>query len=112
MGLIKGITVTLINKVKIGLDAFGAPIFEERPKSVDNVLVSPTSSQEDLDTFNLLGKKAVYTIAIPKGDNNVWQDQKVQFFGETWQVIGFPQRGIEDNIPLDWNDKWMVARYG
>lgn len=111
MTRIKGITVTLINKIKVGLDAFGAPIFEEQPKSVDNVLVSPTSSQEVLDALNLLGKKAVYTMAIPKGDNNVWQDQKVQFYGETWQVIGFSQKGIEDNIPLDWNDKWMVTRY-
>jgi hypothetical protein len=65
-----------------------------------------------LDTLNLTGKKAVYTIAIPKGDEHVWEDNKVEFFGETWKVIGLPQQGIEHNIPLEWNQKWMVERYG
>lgn len=25
------------------------------------------------------------------------------FLGMSWQVIGFPQQGIEENIPLEWN---------
>lgn len=69
-------------------------------------------ASEILDTLNLTGKKAVYTIAIPKGDEHVWEDNKVEFFGETWKVIGLPQQGIEHNIPLEWNQKWMVERYG
>ncbi|WP_256126938.1 hypothetical protein [[Ruminococcus] torques] len=48
----------------------------------------------------------------PKGDKHTWKDNKVEFFGEIWKVIGFPQQGIEQNIPLEWNQKWMVERYG
>ena len=65
-----------------------------------------------LDVLNMTGKKAVYNIAIPKGDDHTWEDNRVEFFGESWRVIGFPQQGIEENIPLDWNQKWMVERYG
>lgn len=111
MAMIKGMTVTLINEIKIDADEFNHPIYKEERTSVENVLVAPAGTSEIADMFNLTGKKAVYNIAIPKGDHHVWKDQKVEFFGEVWQVIGFAQEGIEENIPLDWNQKWMVARY-
>lgn len=111
MGRIKGITVTLLNNIQSGIDAFGHPMYTEKKVIVKNVLISPLSSTEIADALNLTGKKAVYNIAIPKGDMNIWKDQKVEFFGHTWQVIGFPKRGIADNIPLEWNDIWMVADY-
>lgn len=112
MARIKGITVILLSKVQTDTDPFGAPIFEEQQIPVDNVLVAPSSVDEITTTEQLYGKKAVYTLAVPKGDEHVWQDQMVCFFGETWHVIGFPKEGIEENIPLDWNQKWMVERYG
>lgn len=109
--MIKGITVTLYEKKEAGKDPFGHQLYEEFPVDVDNILVAPASTTEILDTLNLTGKKAVYNIAIPKGDAHEWKDNRVDFFGESWRVIGFPQKGIEENIPLDWNDKWMVERY-
>ena len=112
MAMIKGITVTLYEKEKINEDPFGKLIYKETPTKVENVLVASTNTQEVLDALNLTGKKAVYTIAIPKGDKHTWKDNKVEFFGEIWKVIGFPQQGIEQNIPLEWNQKWMVERYG
>lgn len=111
MGKPKGITVTLINKIEAGKDGFGHPIYEEVRKEVDNVLVAPATTQEISDKLNLYGKKAVYNIAIPKGDTNVWEDQIVEFFGHTWQIVGFPKRGIDTNLPLDWNEIWMAAIY-
>ena len=112
MAKIKGITVTLINKVETGKDPFGKPIYEDAEILVDNVLVSPTSSDDIVNQLNLTGKKAVYTLAIPKGDANVWEDKEVRFFGERWRVFGFATQGIEELIPLDWNKKVMVERYG
>ena len=110
--MIKGIPVTLYEITVIGKDEFDHPIYQETPVTVENVLVAPVSTTEILDTLNLTGKKAVYNIAIPKGDNHTWQDCRVDFFGMSWQVIGFPQQGIVENIPLDWNQKWQVALYG
>ena len=108
---IKGITVTLINKVETGKDPFGKPIYEDMEILVDNVLVSPTSSDDIVNQLNLTGKKAVYTLAIPKGDTNTWEDQEVRFFGERWRVFGKVTQGIEELIPLDWNKKVTVERY-
>lgn len=109
--MIRGITVTLYERVTASADPFGNPIYSERPVSVKNVLVAPMSVQEVLDNLRLTGKKAVYMIAIPKGDTHQWQDNRVDFFGQSWRVIGFPQEGIEENIPLAWNQKWMVEKY-
>lgn len=109
--MFKGIPVTLYEKTETEKDEFDHPIYKETPVIIKNVLVAPASTTEILDTMNLTGKKAVYNIAIPKGDRHTWQDCRVDFFGQSWRVIGLPQQGIEKNIPLDWNQKWMVERY-
>ena len=111
MARIKGITVTLINKIETGKDPLGAPIYEDVEVEVDNVLVKPTSSEDIINRLTLTGKKAEYTLAIPKGDTNLWEDQEVIFFGKRWRVFGTEIEGIEDLIPLDWNKKVMVERY-
>jgi len=112
MEMLKGITVTLFDKIKSGVDGFGAPIYEEKAIRVKNVLVSPATSTDILESTNLYGKKAVYTLAIPKRDKHIWEDRRVDFFGESWHVFGYPTKGIDENIPLDWNMKVMVERYG
>ena len=111
MGKIKGIKVTLYEKTQIGMDGFNKAIYKEKAAEVDNVLVSPASAQETLDAVNLYGKKAVYTLAIPKGDTHDWEDCRVSFFGEDWHVFGIPLEGIECDIPLAWNKKVTVERY-
>lgn len=107
----KGITVTLISNTQTGTDSFGSPVYSETFEEIDNVLVAPSSAQEILDSTELYGKKAVYTLGIPKTDNHVWEDKCVEFFGEKWHVFGIPLQGIESLIPLSWNKKVMVERY-
>lgn len=109
--MINGITVTLYTKTQTDTDGFGDPVYTETPVDVADVLVYPSTSTEILETVNLYGKKAVYTMAIPKGDTHDWEDQKVSFFGETWRTFGIPTEGIESNIPLRWNKKVTVERY-
>jgi hypothetical protein len=111
MAMLKGITVTLINRKVVGKDPLGTPIYEDVEVEVSNVLVSPTSAEDTVNQLTLTGKKAVYTLAIPKGDTNTWEDQDVMFFGKRWKVFGPELQGIEDMIPLDWNKKVMVERY-
>lgn len=108
---IKGITVTLINKKEVDKDPFGNPIYDDVEIEVDNVLVSPVSTEDIVHTLELTGKKAVYTLAIPKGDENDWEDAEVIFFGQRWRTFGFVTQGIEHLIPGDWNKKVMVERY-
>lgn len=112
MAVIKGITVTLYEKTQTGVDDFNAPVYAETAKSIDNVLVGEPSTEDITDAWNLYGKRIAYTLAIPKGDANVWEDRKVGFFGQTFRTVGIPTQGIEENIPLDWNKKVKVERIG
>lgn len=110
--IIEGITITLIDKQEVGKDPFDNPIYEYVSILVDNVLVAPTSSDDVINQQSLTGKVAVYTLAIPKGDTHDWEDKEVEFFGQRWRTFGFPTEGIESLIPLSWNKKVMVERYG
>lgn len=106
--------MVLITKTGTGKDAFNRPITTETRTTVENVLVSPVS-QTDVAVVNELamnGKKALYQLAIPKGDTNSWEDAEVEFFGERWKTVGYSTIGMEDLIPLEWNRKVLVERYG
>lgn len=111
--MIKGIDVVLYERVKTGeTDAFGREIYTETPVTVENVLVAPASSTDVVASTQLYGKKAVYTLAIPKGDAHTWENCRVDFFGQSWRCFGFTYAGIDQNIPLAWNAKVQVERYG
>lgn len=75
------------------------------------MLISPTSSDDVVNQLDLTGRKAVYTLAIPKGDTHNWENKEVKFFNQRWKTFGIPLEGIEHLIPLDWNKKVMVERY-
>lgn len=108
----KGITITLWDRTQTDVDELNNPVYTETSVSVDNVLVAPVNSTEVLDTYNLTGRKAVYQLAIPKGDTNEWTaGKKVSFFGEDWRIIEIAEEGIESLIPLQWNKKVKVERY-
>lgn len=109
--MIRGITVTLVDKVETGVDAFGHPQYATKQVCVENVLVTPSSTDDITTSTDLTGKKAVYTLAIPKTDKNDWVNRQVEFFGKRFRTIGIPQEGIADNIPLLWNKKVMVEHY-
>lgn len=111
MAILKGIPIKLIKKIKSDEDPFGNPIYTETEITVDNVLIAPVSGDDVINQLNLTGRKAVYQLAIPKGDTNTWENQEVRFFGERWRVFGIPIQGIDHLIPLDWNLKVMVERY-
>lgn len=110
-GHIRGITVTLYTRTQSGTDAFNRPIYTETTEDVDNVLVAPVTDAEVVQSLDMTGKRAVYNLAIPKGDTHEWEGCKVSFFGNDWKVINFEAGGIEDLIPLDWNAKVQVSRY-
>ena len=111
MSKLKGITVKLYINEEQGRDEFNHPIVVEKAIDVENVLVSPSSSDDVLNNTSLDGHKIVYTLAIPKDDENTWENAKVEFYDRKWRVVGIPLKGIEDNIPLEWNKKVTVEAY-
>lgn len=108
---ITGMTITLIDRVEVGRDPFGKPIHEDKPIDIDNVLIAPTSSDDVVNELSLSGRKAVYTLAIPKGDKHDWENKEVLFFDKKWRAFGIPLEGMDHLIPLKWNKKVMVERY-
>lgn len=112
MATIKGIPVVLYERTQTGFDDFNAPVYTENPITVENVLVGQPTSTEVLDALNIHGKKAVYVLAIPKGDNHEWENKTVEFFGKKWKTFGFLVKTIDHLTPLDWNGKIMVECYG
>lgn len=111
MAWIKGMSVILKKKIQTGEDDFRRPIYDAVDVVVDNVLVSPATSDDITTSLDLTGKRAEYILAIPKGDTNDWNNTIVEFFGHQWKTFGFPIQGIEENIPLDWHKKVMVELY-
>ena len=112
MGRFAGRTVILYDKVQTGVDGFNRPVYDDVPVTVENVLIGIPTAQEVIDTLNLTGKRAAYTLGIPKGDAHVWTDRKVEFFGEAFHTIAYPVKGQEELVPLDWGQNVMVERYG
>ena len=109
--MITGITVKLHERTVTGEDELGNPVYGDKVSMVSDVLVSPTTA-DDVPTANDMSRsKAVYTLAIPKGDNHTWDDNIVEFYGTRWRVVGVPLEGIVANIPLRWNKKVTVERY-
>ena len=107
----RGVTITLYNKVQTGVDAFNRPVYEDVATTVDNVLIGEPTTEDIINELNLTGKHLAYTLAIPKGDTHEWNDRKVEFFGEVFHTYGKPTQGIEHLIPLSWNKKVKVERY-
>lgn len=112
---IQGITITLIVKTQKGVDDADRPIYSETELLVDDVLVGEPSTEEIINELNISGKRIAYTLGIPKGDTNVWYDTEVilpEPFVGRYKTIGYPTAGIEEMIPLRWNKKVKLERYG
>lgn len=109
--MIKGVTVTLYSKEQTGTDPFGAPVYEEAPDEVKNVLISPVSAEDMVNELSMTGKHIVYLLNIPKGDTHDWTDRRVDFFGEKWKTVGAAQEYMEAMTPTAWNKKVNVERF-
>ena len=108
----KGMTINLVVKTEAGTDDFGAPIYTEELVPVDDCLVGQPSADDVSNALALYGKKIAFTIGIPKGDTHDWTDAEVEFFGERFRTVGYPETGIQANIPLRWGQNIKVERYG
>lgn len=110
--MIKTITVTLYERVQTGTDEFGVPTWIETPVDVPGVLVYPAVPEAVVTDLQIYGKHTVYELCIPKGDSHVWENRQVAFFGKSYHTFGPEIEYIDANVPLKWNRKVKVERYG
>ena len=108
----KTMTVQLVVKTQDGTDPFGALIETEEIVDVPGCLVGQPSTDEISQTLEMYGKQIAYVVGLPKGDTHTWVDTDVIIWGERFKTIGFPQTGIQENIPLSWGQNVKVERYG
>lgn len=108
----KTVTVQIAVKTQTGTDPFGAPIETEELIDVPGCLVGQPTSDQIVQAMELYGKKIAFTIGVPKGDTHVWTDTDVIIWGERFRTVGFPETGIQENIPLKWGQNVKVERYG
>lgn len=108
----KGMTVQLVVKTQTGTDALGSPVYTEELVNVDDVLVGQPSTDDVNSDISLYGKRADFVLGIPRGDTHSWTDAEVVIFGNRYRTLGYPECGIDENIPLRWNRNVKVTRYG
>lgn len=104
-------SVKLIRMEQTGTNPFNAPVYSESEITVEHVLIGQPSTDDITNDLQMYGKRCAYTLAIPKGDNNTWEDQYVEFFGRRWHVYGNVTQGIDDLVPGPWNKKVHVEAY-
>ncbi len=108
----KTTTIQLVNKTEVGRKPMGEPVYEETFEDVDGVLVGSPTTEQLLATMELEGKKIVYMLGIPKGDDHDWTDREVIIWGERFITLGFPETAEPENVPLSWGKVVKVAHYG
>jgi len=108
----KTMTVQLAVKTEGAPDPFGMPTETEQLIDVPGCLVGQPSSNDIAQTMEMYGKKIAYVVGVPKGDVNSWVDTDVIIWGERFRTIGYPETGIQGNIPLKWGQNVKVERYG
>lgn len=108
----KGASVYLVSETTTGTDPFGNPVTSEELIEVKDVLIGQPTTDDVTNTVQLYGKKIEYVLGIPKGDTHNWTDAVVIIWGERFKTIGYPQTGIQENIPLRWGFNVKVERYG
>lgn len=108
----KTITVQLAVKTEGPPDPFGMPTETEELIDVPGCLVGQPSTDDIAQTMEMYGKKIAYVVGVPKGDEHSWVDTDVIIWGERFRTIGYPETGIQGNIPLKWGQNVKVERYG
>ena len=108
---IHGITVKLKVNTQVGVDEFNHPKYEITWKDVENVLIYPVSADDITTILSLTGKKVIYQLCIPKGNEDSWENTEVNINGSVYQTVGYCDEFIEDLVPGDWNKRIKVARY-
>lgn len=97
--LIKGETVTLIEKTFVSYDDFGQPVYSKTETLINDVIVGSPSSDDVIAELNISGKRIAYTLGIPKDDTHEWTDTDVIVRGIKCRTIGIPIAYTLGNMP-------------
>lgn len=104
--MIRGVTATVVRPTATtAKDRFGNVVYGTTTDTVDNVLVSP-SSTADLEAARPEGDATTLTLHFPKTFAGNLEHCEVELpapWGGRWKVLGDPKPYIDANTPTDWH---------
>jgi len=129
--MIRGTSVTVRRRTMTSRDEMGEPVFSVTSETVDNVLITPSSTDEIDETNRAFGVTCELTLHFPKSYEASLEGCEVVLFppyGDAehaatstttttgpgaehpYRVIGDPQPYMAANTPTPWNRAARVAR--
>lgn len=115
MGIVKGLTVVLHEKVEAGADDYGQTTYTENLVAVDNVFIQNVSDDAIVSNIDVAGKHNSFVLHIPIGDNHKWEDSLVDLpapYNITVKTYASGMIFREDLVPLEWNKQIKAEIYG
>ena len=100
----KGETVTVTSRQKVGVNALNSPVYEWVPEGdVENVLVAPGSTDNLAGSIRADGVEVVFTLYWPKVDTRALKNKRVTVRGEAFEVVGDPKPYPNNLTPGEWD---------
>ena len=109
LGLIAGETVT-VRTPTVGYDEHMEEVVTWVEATVQNVVVTPGSTSDVLDSTRPDGTRVAFTLGFPKSFTAPLRGCRVLVRGIECAVIGDPQPYTADNVPGAWNYTAEVER--
>ena len=106
--MLKGEDVTVVYRVKNGVDGFNNDTYEDDPRTVSNVLVAPGKARNATESNRPDGVVVDYTLCFPKTFTGDLTWERVVVRGHDCSVVGHPDR--YDPCPTEWNMVVEVRR--
>ena len=103
--MISGTTVTVLTPYTNGTDRFNNVVYGLTGAEVDDVLVSPAST-ELLEAARENGVSVSYTLHFPKTFTGSLEGCEIELpapWSGRYRVVGNPQPYMDENTPTRWN---------
>lgn len=101
-GLIHGETVT-VRTPSVSYDEHMEEVVSWSEETVPNVLVTPGSTSNVIESARPDGTRVEFTLGFPKSFTAPLRGCRVVVRGTEYAVIGDPQPLTPDNVPGPWN---------
>jgi len=109
-GLLEGETVVVIQRAEVGRGAGNTPIYTTVEETVDNVLISPASTDDVIESNRPDGTELVWNLDFPKTFTGPLRGCRVRVRGEEFHVVGDPRPYLPTLTPGQWNRPVKVER--
>lgn len=98
----KGEMVKVFRPSETGVDDLNNPVYEYEEEAVDNVLVCPKATNNEVDGIRQEGISLGLTLHFPKTFSKSLEGCHVECRGKRFSVLGNPQPYTLENCPTQW----------